>query len=71
LLYTDGITDALGPGEEQFAEPRLIEAATSPALSAQGRIQNVVRALDAHISDREQYDDITLVAVERKMAENK
>jgi sigma-B regulation protein RsbU (phosphoserine phosphatase) len=66
LLYTDGVTDALSPAEEQFAEPRLIEASTSPAPSAQARIQNIMAALDAHIADREQYDDVTLLAVQRK-----
>lgn len=65
LLYTDGITDALSPSQEQFAEPRLIETATSPAPSAQARIQNIMTALDAHIADREQYDDVTLLAVQR------
>jgi phosphoserine phosphatase RsbU/P len=67
LLYTDGITDALSPAEGQFAEPRLIEAATSPAPSAQARIQNIMTALDAHIANREQYDDVTLLAVQRKV----
>jgi len=66
LLYTDGITDALSPSQEQFAEPRLIEAATSPAPSAQALIQNVMDALDRHIGDHEQYDDVTLLAVQRK-----
>ena len=65
LLFTDGITDALSPTEEQFAETRLIEAAISPALSAQSRIQNVMSAIDAHIAGREQYDDITLLTVQR------
>jgi sigma-B regulation protein RsbU (phosphoserine phosphatase) len=65
LLYTDGITDALNPGEEQFAEPRLIEAATSSALSAQARIQNIMTSLDRHIGNREQYDDVTLMVVQR------
>jgi sigma-B regulation protein RsbU (phosphoserine phosphatase) len=66
LLYTDGITDALSPTQEQFAEPRLIEAASSPAPSAQARLQNVMSALDRHIAHREQYDDVTLLAVQRK-----
>jgi phosphoserine phosphatase RsbU/P len=65
LLYTDGITDALNPTQEQFAESRLIEAATSPASSAQTRIQNIMTALDTHISYREQYDDVTLLALQR------
>jgi len=70
LLYTDGITDALSPTQEQFTEPRLVEAATSPAPSARTLIQNVMTALDGHIADREQYDDVTLLAVQRKPAKN-
>ena len=66
VLYTDGVTDALSPTEEQFAEPRLIEASTSPAPSAPMRIQNIMKALDVHIAHREQYDDVTLMAVHRK-----
>ena len=67
LLYTDGITDALSPNEEQFSEPRLLDAATSPAASAQTLIQHIMQALDMHIAHREQYDDITLLAVNRKV----
>jgi phosphoserine phosphatase RsbU/P len=70
LLYTDGVTDALSPMEGQFAEGRLVQAATSPAPSAQARIQNIMSALDQHISDREQYDDVTLLAVHRKELQN-
>jgi serine phosphatase RsbU (regulator of sigma subunit) len=65
ILYTDGITDALNPAGEQFADERLLNAATSPAPSAQGRIQNIMSALDMHIAQREQYDDVTLLAVQR------
>lgn len=70
LLYTDGITDARSPTEEQFAELRLIESATSPAPSAQARIENVMSALDRHSAGREQYDDVTLLAVQRSPAKN-
>jgi sigma-B regulation protein RsbU (phosphoserine phosphatase) len=66
VLFTDGITDALSPAEEQFAEARLVEAASSAAPSAQARIQNIMSALDSHIAGREQYDDVTLLAVHRK-----
>lgn len=68
LLYTDGITDALSPAEEQFGEARLSHAVTSPAPSARARIQSIMANLDAHIANREQYDDITLMTVQRKYA---
>jgi sigma-B regulation protein RsbU (phosphoserine phosphatase) len=66
LLYTDGITDARSAKEEQFSELRLLEAVTSPALSAGARIQEIMNSLDRHISNREQYDDVTLMVVQRK-----
>lgn len=66
LLYTDGVTDALSPKQEQFTESRLIEVATSPAPSAHSRLQNILSALDVHIAGREQYDDVTMLAVHRK-----
>ena len=66
FLYTDGITDALSPDQEQFAEQRLIQAAISPTPSAQSRIQNAMEALDMHIANREQIDDVTLLVVHRK-----
>ena len=66
LLYTDGITDALNPYQQQFTESRLIEAVTSPSPSAQMLIRNIIGALDVHIANREQYDDVTLLAVRRK-----
>jgi len=66
LLFTDGITDALNKQLEPFSEERLIAAATQPTSSAQTLLTDIVSAVDAHIGDREQYDDITLLAVHRK-----
>jgi sigma-B regulation protein RsbU (phosphoserine phosphatase) len=66
LLYTDGITDALNPSQQQFGAARLIEAATSPAPSAELLLRQLMGALDRHIAHREQYDDVTLLAVRRK-----
>jgi sigma-B regulation protein RsbU (phosphoserine phosphatase) len=71
LLYTDGITDALSPSKELFGESRLVSAASSPALSASLLIQNVMSSIDVHIGDREQYDDVTLLAVHRQLSENR
>jgi sigma-B regulation protein RsbU (phosphoserine phosphatase) len=66
LLYTDGVTDALNSKHDRFSEERLIVAATQPSNSAQSQLQGIVSAVDAHIAGREQYDDITLLAVQRK-----
>ena len=66
LLYTDGVTDALNSNHARFSEERLISAATHPSNSAQSQLQGIVSAVDTHIAGREQYDDITLLAVQRK-----
>ena len=60
-LYTDGITESFNDTEEEFGEPRLIEALRrhrelpSPALLAS--IVDEVRQFSPH----EQHDDITLI----------
>jgi len=66
ILYTDGVTDALNGENEQFNEERLIMSAVKSSDSAHSRLQDIVSAVDTHIAGREQYDDITLLAVHRK-----
>ncbi|MEO7839634.1 MAG: SpoIIE family protein phosphatase [Anaerolineales bacterium] len=66
LLYTDGVTDALNAKDEQFSEESLIAAAIKPSASAQTFLTDIVAAVDTHIAGREQYDDITLLAVTRR-----
>ncbi|MEO5887969.1 MAG: PP2C family protein-serine/threonine phosphatase [Anaerolineales bacterium] len=66
LLYTDGVTDALNAKDEQFSEERLIETAIKSSGSAQTHLLDIVAAVDTHIAGREQYDDITLLAVTRR-----
>lgn len=67
VLFTDGVTDALSPNQKQFAEEGLIQAATSLASSAHARLQNILNAIDQHIAQREQFDDVTLLAVHHKL----
>ncbi|RIK31614.1 MAG: hypothetical protein DCC56_05365 [Anaerolineae bacterium] len=66
LLYTDGVTDALNSKNEQFSEERLIATAIKSSESAQTQLTDIVSAVDEHIADHEQFDDITLLAVHRK-----
>ena len=66
LLFTDGVTDALNPTNQQFSEERLIATANQANGSASVLLQNIVSAVDTHIAAREQFDDITLLAVHRK-----
>ena len=66
VLYTDGVTDAHNAKNELFSEERLITTAVNSTGSAHAHLENIVSAVDAHIAGREQYDDITLLAVQRK-----
>ena len=67
VLYTDGVTDARNAKDELFSEERLIATAVNSSSSAHAHLENIVSAVDAHIAGREQYDDITLLAVHRKV----
>lgn len=66
LLYTDGVTEAHNPQEELYGLSRLKES-----FQKQGHfpikevIHNVYGDIKAFISSREQYDDITLVGLEK------
>ena len=66
LIYTDGVTDALNEKNELFSEERLIETAINLSGSAQTQLMDIISAVDRHIAGREQFDDITLLAVHRK-----
>ena len=65
LLYTDGVTDALNNKNEQFSEERLITTGMKSSPSAGELLKEIVSDVDAHIARKEQFDDITLLAVHR------
>jgi CheY-like chemotaxis protein len=60
-IYSDGITEATGPGGEEFGETRLVEALQkNRELEAACVVQNVENAAEQFRSG-EQEDDLTLV----------
>ena len=65
LLYTDGVTEAIGPDGEQFGEERL--RATFGDLRPQELVDTLYSASRAHAGvGSAQGDDVTLVAVRRE-----
>ena len=66
VLYTDGVTDAIGPSGERFGEPRLL--ATVEA-ARQGSAHDIVAALRDAVADFRgsvpPSDDITIVVIGR------
>lgn len=66
LAYTDGITEARTLDGELFGESRLIECTEERPLSAPNLLHHIVNKVHTHMSLAGQYDDITLLAVQRK-----
>ena len=63
--YTDGVTEARAPNHEFFTLKRLLPLLEQPAPSAFDMLERIKTNLFAHIDDAQQFDDITLLAVQR------
>jgi sigma-B regulation protein RsbU (phosphoserine phosphatase) len=66
FLYTDGVTEALNDGQEQFSAARLLEtlnSADSEGLDMAGLLSRVKEALDEFTAGAEQADDITMLGL--------
>ncbi len=67
VLYTDGITEAQSMAGVQFSLSRLIEAAHQhQQQDASQATAAIIDTLDAFTGDTPQFDDLTLVIVQRK-----
>jgi phosphoserine phosphatase RsbU/P len=68
VCFTDGITEARSPDDEEFGDERLIATiAAEPPGSAERLAHAISRAVVAWTNDRPQ-DDATLIVVDRKRA---
>ncbi len=63
--YTDGITEARAPGGEFFTNERLRSLLEQPATSAFHLLERIKTNVFTHIGDAPQFDDITMLAVQR------
>ena len=64
LLYTDGVTEANDPTEEEFGIARLLESVNgSFAGEPSGLVRNCVAAVDAFRGTAARNDDLTILAV--------
>lgn len=64
LLYTDGVTEAVNPGFELFAESRLEKVLEhTELLSPKECIEKILAALNEFADGAEQADDITMVVL--------
>jgi sigma-B regulation protein RsbU (phosphoserine phosphatase) len=63
LLYTDGLTEAHGPGGELLGSQRLRELLEAPRHSCQALVAAVFDAAEAHAAGIPQSDDLTVLAL--------
>jgi len=64
IAFTDGVTEALNPGEEEFGEERLKELLRRTAhLPVEEMSAGISRELRAWIADAAQYDDLTFIVM--------
>jgi sigma-B regulation protein RsbU (phosphoserine phosphatase) len=64
VFYTDGFTEAMNGGEEEFGETRLVGAiARHRHKSAEGVIQGICDEVEDFIGGTPQHDDMTIVVV--------
>jgi serine phosphatase RsbU (regulator of sigma subunit) len=64
VIYTDGVTEAMSPGGEEFGEERL-QAITIQAAgrSSSEYLTTLVNAIQGHAQTDDQHDDITIVTL--------
>ncbi len=63
--YTDGVTEAKNPNDELFTNQRLRSLLEQPAASASDLLERIKTNVFNHIGDAPQFDDITMLAVQR------
>lgn len=63
--YTDGATDARNEAGQQFGEERLLAEMCRGSRDASSVLPCLLAALDAFSGTAEQYDDITMICVQR------
>jgi len=66
LVLTDGVTDAQNMTDQAFTKSRLEEMLKEPFSSAGDLISRIKHRISAHIAGAEQFDDITVLALQRK-----
>jgi serine phosphatase RsbU (regulator of sigma subunit) len=67
LVYTDGVTDAQNKAGAAFSKERLLNLAENSFATAEDLITKIKTRVNEHIADENQFDDITVMALRRKM----
>jgi sigma-B regulation protein RsbU (phosphoserine phosphatase) len=66
-LYSDGVTEALNPDDQEFGSQRLVDTLRRRAHQpASGIVAGVLAEVEAFCESAPQYDDITLLVFKRE-----
>ncbi len=64
IAFTDGISEAMNPADEEWGEERLAEAVkTCATCSAHEMLEHLMQSADAFAAGAKQHDDMTLVVL--------
>ena len=67
LVYTDGVTDAQNKAGEAFTRKRLTDLTQNSFTTAEDLIAGIKTTLNEHIAGENQFDDITVMALRRRI----
>jgi len=68
IAFTDGVTEAKGSAGEFYTEDRLLQQCAQPWHSAFSVVKQLEADVLAHIGEVQQFDDVTLIALRRRLA---
>ena len=66
LAYTDGVVDAQNKTGQTFSRDRLAKLAAKTHSSAKALVDDLINQINHHNSGQDQFDDITILALQRK-----
>lgn len=67
ILFTDGVTEAMNPSEEEFTDGRLLDTlGAARTKDPETTVEFVLQAVKDFVEDAEQSDDITCIALRWK-----
>jgi sigma-B regulation protein RsbU (phosphoserine phosphatase) len=71
LGYTDGVVEARSVDDRFFGMQKLLSLLENHGSSAAELLRQIAEAVKIHTEDAEQFDDITLLAIQRQLQSNK
>jgi sigma-B regulation protein RsbU (phosphoserine phosphatase) len=64
VAYTDGISEAMNAGDDEWGDERLMDAVrANPTVAARALIDRLMTSADAFVAGAPQHDDMTLIVV--------